>query len=350
MDSGSSIKAMPYAASTDAAEMKSNSSSSTSKYYVRSVQVPTAADAILQAKQGKKVPSAADVILQAKQGKKAPIHIQNTEKASSSWKPLLAFVAIAVLLAVAASGTWWYGPRRLLRAVLHMVMPAKPLWYHGVRILAATIFCIVAAIPVVFLLLPVPTMMFGFWPGYFLAFTALMGGALISFVIGRYFAQEPIRSFLERSRCEKTMRWLRVLESEQESLWLLVLYRFLFIPMAVKNYGPSILHVPLSMLAASAVPHSMWSAIVFSSAGAAFRSSAELLRDGQSVHWKAPQWQHVVGLGVGFVSAILFSSLAYRTYARKAKDEEQEPEDAPFRAENAGAGFYGTNASAAGQK
>lgn len=264
--------------------------------------------------------------------------------------PICVMATIGILLTIT---TFWYGPKAVLQGVLQYLVPERPTVWHAFAIWGAIVLCITFAIPVLLLLLPVPTFMFGFWKGFLITFMALMVAACLSFVIGRYIAFRPVRAFLASRGCRKAMRMLHVLEDEQDTMQLLILYRFLCIPMAARNYAPSVLHVPFHKLVLSAIPHSLWSATVFASAGSALKGPAQLLRDGHKIAWRTPQWQQILGLIVAFLSFLGFSWIAYRAYARRVEAEEKRALEPTAQstlvvkdAEGGNAATYGTTMAA----
>lgn len=244
--------------------------------------------------------------------------------------------------------TAWYGPKQLIHLVLEELVPPRPSLKDMIRIWFAIVGCITLGIPVLLLLLPVPTMMFGFYKGYVLTVTAEIAAACVSFTIGRYLAQRPIRQYLEGKDCKRIMRLLHVLEDdESQSMPLLVLYRFMTMPMAARNYGPSILRVPMTKLVISTIPHSLWSGVVFATAGSALKGPAQLIRDGHKIAWRTPQWQQVLGLFMAIISVAAFSWIAYRAYSREVESEKTV---LVFKGSEEGAtsSDYGTNAGELG--
>jgi uncharacterized membrane protein YdjX (TVP38/TMEM64 family) len=257
--------------------------------------------------------------------------------------PVFAMCLIALTVTLA---TVWYGPSKVLHVMLKYLVPEKATSKHMYGIYFAIVGCITLGIPVLLLLLPVPTLMFGFCKGFFITFSALMTAAVLSFIIGRYVAQRPVRRFLQGRKCERCMRLLSVLEDdESQSMQLLILYRFLTIPFALRNYGPSILRVPMVKLVISAVPHSLWSATVFAVAGSALKGPATHLRDGNKIEWSTPHWLEIVGLGVAGLSMLFFSWIAWRAYSEKANVEENLQSVTSSSALKGGqSAHYGTNA------
>jgi len=257
-----------------------------------------------------------------------------------------------VMVAAFTVATLWYGPTKMLKILLQHLVPPRPNFGHMVAIWLSIVGCITLGIPILLLLLPVPTMMFGWCQGFTITATAELAAACVSFAIGRTIIQKPLRRFIDASRCMRIRRVLSVLEDdEDESLLLLILYRFMAMPMAMRNYGPSVLRVPMAKLVLSTVPHCLWSATVFATVGAALTGPAHLLRDGHKIALRTPQWQQVVGMLSAIASMFLFSWIAGRAYYRRVEMEERKRKSAPesalvFKASEEG-GHYGTHAERA---
>jgi len=224
------------------------------------------------------------------------------------------FVFIALVL--------WVGPDRALRAVVEFLVPAKPSVIHAIVMAVCIVVCAVLPLPILFLFLLVPGLVFGFWLGVLIIFPSLLAGACVSFLIGRYFAQKAIRGCIERGEYPKASRMLHVLESEEDSLKFLVLFRFLPIPMFIKNYGPAVLRIPFWKLAVSAIPHCFWSAVLFSSLGAVFQGTAEVMREGNKLDWKTLRWQQALIFLASLFAMIAMAVYAWRIYSRKTAEED----------------------------
>jgi len=165
-------------------------------------------------------------------------------------------------------------------------------------------------------------LIFGIKFGMMLNFFAITGAALLSVFLGRCCLREPIRSWLEDGDFPTTRRMLLVLEDEEYSLKFQVLFRFLFIPMFVRNYVPSTLDIPIWKLAVGSIPHSLWISLLFASIGATFKDTAQLIRDGKEVSFRDMKWQQALILVVSLVVAIVLAFYAQRKYMERVAQEE----------------------------
>lgn len=244
------------------------------------------------------------------------------------WPAVIAMAMIAI-----ASVTFIYGPNKVLQFILTVAVPEEPQVEHGFAVWITIVVAVTCTIPISPLLLPVPALMFGFWIGWALSFTAVMTAAIMSFAIGRYIIQEPIRKFLTTNEFAKVMTMLKVIEREDNRFKFLVLYRFLMIPNICRNYALCILDVSFWHLVLAAVPHGLCSTFILSVVGGQFKSTADLIRQGHDIPRDALSWNHVLGGCFAFCAACLLSYLAYNEYskeiARLSDIEEGQRHHAP---------------------
>lgn len=216
---------------------------------------------------------------------------------------------------------WYIGPKYILRSFLN-ALPKNPGWRWYLILGSVTVVCIVMLLPIWPPLCMASGLIFGLYYGAALNFVVIVTAAVISITIGRFFLQEPVRRWLESGEYPNVMRALLILEDDENSLRFQILFRFLFIPMAFRNYGPATLHIPLWKLYLGTLPHSAWISVLFASLGATFRDTAELVRDGKEVTFKSLKWQQLAVLCVSASVSILlaiFATLKYRE--RMARDD-----------------------------
>lgn len=233
------------------------------------------------------------------------------------------FMCVGIFLMVGGLMIW-YGPNKILRTLLLMI-PEKPGWDWYCGLCSLTCVCIVIITPIWPPLCMAAGMIFGFLWGALSNFVAIWCAAIISICIGRWVLKEPVRAWLSQAEWKRTRIMMMVMEDEESSIKFQALFRFLFIPMFIRNYGPSTLEIPLWKLAVAAVPHSLWISILFASLGATFQDTAELIRDGKKADPSSVHWQQALIFCVAFVVAILLSIYAYWKYDERLKLEEAKP-------------------------
>lgn len=235
----------------------------------------------------------------------------------------------------------YIGPTKVLRFFL-LLVPKKPGWgwYIGMGIFTA--LSIVMLMPIWPPMCMAAGLIFGLTWGMLLNFVSIMTAAIISILLGRTFLRDWLRTKLEEGEYPSTKRIFRVLENEENTLKFQVLFRFLFIPMFIRNYMPSTLEVPLWKLIVGSIPHSIWISFLFASLGATFKDIAMLIRDGEEVSSKDMKWQQLATMILSFIVALLLGWYAHRKYMEQvAKEEETRPLETPAVAGSGGSSRYG---------
>lgn len=230
---------------------------------------------------------------------------------------LLVFIVISLVI-------WWYGPMKLLRDVL-LLVPRKPGWDWWIAMCLLTTVSITLLMPIWPPLCMAAGLLFGFGWGCLHNFCAIFTAACLSLMLGRVLLREPVRAWLEQGDQVTLRRFMAVLEEEEDSLKLQVLFRFLFIPMFLRNYVPSTLQIPLYKLMLAAIPHSVWISILFASLGSTFTDVAQVIRDGKEMDWKHLKWQQGLIMVVSGIVAIVLAIYAhykYQEYLEQNKESE----------------------------
>mmetsp|Transcript_69587 Transcript_69587/g.148859 ORF Transcript_69587/g.148859 Transcript_69587/m.148859 type:complete len:317 (+) Transcript_69587:107-1057(+) len=229
--------------------------------------------------------------------------------------------ACALLFASAGFVMLYFGPMAVLRHLL-VRLPAHPGWDWYFAMGVVITLSIVVLLPIWPPLCMASGLFFGFCGGSLLNCAAILSAAAVSTALGRSLLREPVRQWLESGDYPRVRRIMLMLEDEEASLSLLMLFRFLFIPMFIRNYGPSALHVPFWKIMLGSVPHSAWISVMLASVGATFQDLAELIREGKEFDFKALRWQQVLVLLVSFFVTCLLAVYAHRQYSQRLAAEE----------------------------
>jgi len=233
-------------------------------------------------------------------------------------------IGIVVCVSICAGlgvSMWYYGSTDVLRYMLKLI-PVKPGLDWQIGYTCVVTLSIVMLLPIWPPLCMGSGLIFGFLHGTVINFFAIFAAANISFCIGRLLLKEPVRRCVERGDYPRMRRMMLVLEDEGNSLKFQVLFRFLFIPMFLRNYGPSTLQVPIWKLSAGAIPHSIWISILFASLGSTFKDTAELIRDGKEFQFSDIRWQQGLLAAAAITVAICLGIYAHRKYMEKLDEEE----------------------------
>eukprot|EP00933_Yihiella_yeosuensis_P050094 TRINITY_DN47858_c0_g1_i1.p1 TRINITY_DN47858_c0_g1~~TRINITY_DN47858_c0_g1_i1.p1 ORF type:complete len:296 (+),score=30.87 TRINITY_DN47858_c0_g1_i1:171-1058(+) len=236
---------------------------------------------------------------------------------------LYCFLGVIICFA----GTVLYlGPKYVMTYILRSI-PNNPSWEWYLPWAIITMVSIVCLLPIWPPMCMASGLMFGFWNGWAVNIIAIFGAAVISFLLGRAFLKEPISNALRDEGNPQIRRLLRVLEDSDEALKFQILFRFLFIPMFVRNYGPSVLNIPIYVLALGSIPHTIWISFLFSSLGCAFKGVAEIVKQDKELSFSSMHWQQFTVFFVSFLVALVLSYYAYTKYSERVAEEAEEGTD-----------------------
>ena len=106
-----------------------------------------------------------------------------------------------------------------------------------------------------------------------------------------------------------------MLEEADDSIQFQILFRFLFIPIWLRNYGPATLHIPVWKLLLAAIPHTLWVSFIMASLGLSLQDANDLVNHGEEIKLWDAKWQHLLMFAVSAVMSLLLSWYSYRKYA-----------------------------------
>lgn len=229
--------------------------------------------------------------------------------------------AVTVLLI-----SYWIGPVKVMEMVFDHLVPKDTGLGYALVLVCLIAILMVVPVPIALIVLVIPGIVYGFWMGYLIVFVSLLIGVTIAYIIGQSLLQEQFRRFLKQGKYERTQRALKILETDEESFFLLVVYRFLCMPFFMRNYGPTILDIPLWKLVLSSIPHHLWVAFVFTSFGVLFKDTADVLRKDGATGFTNLTWRQIAPSAAALVGSVLASFLGYRIYQRaEGGSEEHQP-------------------------
>lgn len=133
--------------------------------------------------------------------------------------------------------------------------------------------------------------------------------------------QEPVRGWLDSGNFPLAQRAFHCLETADDSLQILILFRFLLMPIWMRNYGPATLRIPMWKLLVSALPHTLWVSFIFASLGTSLQDVDELFTHGSDFKLADAKWQNFAIFLVAFLTAVLVSLYSYKKYNELMNNE-----------------------------
>lgn len=230
-------------------------------------------------------------------------------------------MTFGILLSIAMA---MYGVGNVMRIIISM-LPESPTLSFAVLMCLSTMFSIVVILPIWPPMCMLNGLVFGMVTGSILNFIAIFGAAFISIVLGRSLCQEAVRSCIFDGDYPTFRRILMILEDNENTIKFLLLFRFLFIPMFIRNYGPAVLEVPLWKILISVIPHGIWISVLFASLGASFTDAAHMVRKGKELNAKSFKWQQAVIVCGGLFFTMMLTYYAHSKYMEKLDEDNSEP-------------------------
>jgi uncharacterized membrane protein YdjX (TVP38/TMEM64 family) len=162
----------------------------------------------------------------------------------------------------------------------------------------------------------------GFREGFAVCVISLVAGACASFWIGRNYMRGHITSYLEESEAHSFKLFLRSLE-RRNGVILLILFRLMFVPLFVKNYGPSILRTSFIHYLIAVLVTTPPFAALFTFMGSHMKNLAD---NGIAASGPASlSWMEIVPLVVSVVAGTVFSVLAYLEFITLKECDDGSP-------------------------
>jgi uncharacterized membrane protein YdjX (TVP38/TMEM64 family) len=251
--------------------------------------------------------------------------IAETVVQECTWQRILLVAFFLVLIIVPPVVVFGViGTRRVARLFIKAAPTAPTIWNAiGFYLVNTTI--IVTALPVWVLACMCVGFVFGFWIGFAINYATIITGSMICFFIGRYVATDTIRRWLFKRR--ETGLITRIIE--QNDFKFLVLFRFMPLPLCVKNYAPSTIKVnPLMFMLSVMIASGMYTPI-YTFIGATTKGIATLYAEQKEnpEEGGATNLLHVGGIQIIIVAIALLSTatitvLGYIEWKKVQKENE----------------------------
>jgi uncharacterized membrane protein YdjX (TVP38/TMEM64 family) len=136
--------------------------------------------------------------------------------------------------------------------------PKQPTVWNALGFYIVNTCIIVTALPLWVLGSMCVGFVFGFWIGFAINYCTIITGSMTCFLIGRFVATGTIRNWFMKRR--QTRIITRIIE--QNDFKFLVLFRFMPVPLCIKNYLPPTIKVaPLMFLLSVMIASAMYTPI-----------------------------------------------------------------------------------------
>ena len=176
----------------------------------------------------------------------------------------------------------------------------------------------------------------GFTEAFIVSVIAVTSVSFLAFGLGRYFLRSTIAGYLEDSEMHNLKLFLKSIE-RRNGIVLLTLFRLMFIPLFVKNYGPAVIKTRFVDYAVAVLITTPLYVAMLTFIGSRAKTIAELAAGKASQDAATLNWMEIVPLVVSIVAGIIFTWLAYVEFKQltqaDAAGADEEPLLAPDSAE-----------------
>ncbi|KAL4130453.1 hypothetical protein PRIC2_006450 [Phytophthora ramorum] len=161
---------------------------------------------------------------------------------------------------------------------------------------------------------------FGFWLGLLLATTGKLVGSVLSYCIGRYLCRRRVHAYMARGH--PALQGFQSLLRKRQVL-VVFLTRVAFFPIAIKNYGLSVLDVQFPVFFAAALLTGLPFSTIWVYSGHAVENFTKLLTNPTGSRHSTEMILLLVGAGSALL-LLLVVGLYTRKYVLGLAEEEKE--------------------------
>jgi uncharacterized membrane protein YdjX (TVP38/TMEM64 family) len=161
----------------------------------------------------------------------------------------------------------------------------------------------------------------GFTESFIVSVVATIVVSCLAFALGRYFLQDLLRDYLEENDLSTVRKILRSVE-RQNGIFLQVLFRLMFVPLFVKNYGPSVINTTFLDFSIAVVVTTPIYVGIFTFLGSHAKTLADIATGKVSDDsFSGLGWMELLPLILSLVAGAAFTLLAYFEFRRITKEE-----------------------------
>jgi uncharacterized membrane protein YdjX (TVP38/TMEM64 family) len=161
----------------------------------------------------------------------------------------------------------------------------------------------------------------GFAESFILSTVTVLVVSLVAFWIGRYFFRDILKSYMDEEDSSLFKKVLQAIE-RRNGIGLLVLFRLMFIPFFIKNYGPSVIDTKFFDYTVAVVLTTPIYVVILTFLGSHAKTIADIATGKVADSSSGFGWMEIVPLVVSILAGISFTFLAYLEFRKLTKEEE----------------------------
>lgn len=182
----------------------------------------------------------------------------------------------------------------------------------------------------------------GFTEGFIVCLISIVLSSIVAFLLGRYFFRDHIASYLNQTSSSdgdnpSTFKMFLKSIEQRNGIILLILFRLMFIPMFVKNYGPSVINTSIWHYVIAVMITTPPYVAIFAFLGSHAKSIADIATGGSSAGSNGSHtvWTQIVPIIVSVLAGVIFTTLAYLEFRQiqasvHTDDDEVQQETVPI--------------------
>ena len=150
----------------------------------------------------------------------------------------------------------------------------------------------------------------GFDEGMLVSCLGIIFASCVAFFLGRYYLKSHITKYLDQSDKDTLKLFLTSIE-RKNGIFLLILFRLMFIPFFMKNYGPSVIKTSFLDYFIAVILTTPPYVALFTFMGSQAKSIADLANGTPKAGQHEINWMEVVPVVVSVIAGAVFTTLAY---------------------------------------
>ena len=158
----------------------------------------------------------------------------------------------------------------------------------------------------------------GFLESFILSVVTVIIVSFIAFGIGRYFFRDILKSYVEEEPDTATAKQILKAIERRNGVGLLILFRLLFIPFFIKNYGPSVIETKFVDFAISVIVTTPMYVVILTFLGSHAKTIADIATGKVTDSSSGFGWVEIVPIAVSILAGISFTALAYIEFRKQA--------------------------------
>lgn len=161
----------------------------------------------------------------------------------------------------------------------------------------------------------------GFTEAFILSVIAISVVSFTAFAIGRFYLKDMLKEYLDDSDLHTLKKVLKSVE-RRNGITLQILFRLMFVPLFIKNYGPSVIETRFRDFAVAVVVTTPIYVAILTYLGSQAKTIADIATGKIAGSSSQLGWMEILTLVLSVVAGVAFTLIAYFEFKRITREEE----------------------------